>query len=196
MRIPFFTAAICSLAILFSGCSGLKLNERVAASSELQEAVTYSWKQKPPVAKSSVDKSSVNFDTNVRLAVNSILALKGYKEVSQGADFQMDYRVTVVPEQQTPEQYRGGAGSIIMDSQQGPSGRIEFSQWGNTQAESEFYERGYLALTAFAPTKPVIWWETIANKMISVTDSEQQRANTLRQAISKMMKTFPNAGGK
>lgn len=190
MRTSFVTASLVSLAVFLSGCSGLKVNERVQASGELQQAVTYSWKSEPLKDKSSVDGGSTHFDSNLRQAVASNLSVKGYKLVSENADFVMDYRITVVPGEMTAEQYRNPG----VTNQIGALGRIEFNDWGNTQAESEFYQRGYLALTAFAPSKPTIWWESVASKMIDEGDSEEHRARTLRQVVAKMLKTFPNAG--
>lgn len=192
MRTSLLTAAVLSFTILMTACSSLKINERIVATPELQRSVTYSWKGKALSSKSSVTKSDVNFDSNLRRAVDSVLAVKGYKLVSKNADFTMDYRITVVPGEMTAEQYRNPG--II--NQVGPSGRIEFNQWGNVQAESEFYQRGYLALTAFAPAKPAIWWESIASKILESGDSEEHRERTVRQVVGKMMKTFPDVGAK
>lgn len=190
MRTSLLTVAVVSLTAVLAACSSLKIKERVVASPELQSGVTYSWKGQALKATSSTGNGDVNFDSNLRQAVESVLAVKGYKQVTENADFTMDYRITVVPGEMTAEQYRNPG----LTNQMGASGRIEFNDWGNTQAESEFYERGYLALTAFAPSKPVIWWESVASKILESGDSEEHRERTVRQVVSKMMKTFPNAG--
>tara|TARA_B110000116_G_C16797741_1_gene567958 strand:- start:2945 stop:3529 length:585 start_codon:yes stop_codon:yes gene_type:complete len=193
MRTSFLTAATVVVSVFLTACSGLKMNERVAASNELQQAATYSWKSEVVHDTSSTGGDSAHFDSNVRNAVASVLSLKGYKYVSENADFIMDYRITVVPGEATAEQYR----NTHIPYQSGAAmGRIEFNDWNNIQATNEFYERGYLALTAFAPSKPVIWWETIASKMIDDGDSAEHRSRTLRQAIGKMLKAFPAAGHK
>lgn len=190
MRTSLLTTAVILFSAFMTACSSLKVNERVPAAAELKNAVTYSWKSKALSSKSSVGKENANFDSNLRQAVDSVLAVKGYKLVSKNADVTMDYRITVVPGEMTAEQYRNPG----LTNQMGASGRIEFNDWGNTQAESEFYERGYLALTAFAPSKPVIWWESVASKILESGDSEEHRERTVRQVVGKMMKTFPNAG--
>lgn len=190
MRTTLLTAVVLFFSLLMTACSSLKINERVAASAELNSAVTYSWKSKALSSKSSAGKSDASFDSNLRQAVDSVLAVKGYKLVSQNSDLIMDYRITVVPGEMTAEQYRNPG----LTNQMGASGRIEFNQWGNIQAESEFYERGYLALTAFAPSKPVIWWESVASKILESGESEKHRDRTVRQVVGKMMQPFPNAG--
>ena len=190
MRTSLLAAATVVVSVFLTACSGLKINERVAASNELQQTVTYSWKSEPVHDTSSTGGDGAHFDSSVRTAVASILSLKDYKYVSENADFIMDYRITVVPGEATAEQYR----NTHIPYQSGAAmGRIEFNDWNNIQATSEFYERGYLALTAFAPSKPVIWWETIASKMIDDGESAQHRNRALRQIIGKMLHSFPSA---
>ena len=193
MRTSLLTAAIVTVSVFLTACSGLKMNERVLASNELHQAATYSWKSEPVQDTSSTGGDGAHFDSNVRTAVASVLSLKGYKYVSENADFIMDYRITVVPGEITAVQYRN---THIPSQSGGAMGRIEFNDWGNTQATNEFYERGYLALTAFAPNKPVIWWETIASKMIDEGESAQHRTRALHQIIGKMLQPFPSASHK
>ena len=193
MRIPLFITLVVALSVVLSACSGVKIKQRVAASAALQASATYRWKSAPLQGGESTSGDGIEFDQNLRTAVDNILVLKGFNQVDEGADFVMDYRIAVVPEGVTAEQYRNP--SAINESGS-MMGRIEFNNWGNTQAASEFYQRGYVVLTAFDSAKPKIWWESVANKMIDEGDSDNKKDKTLRKVVGKMMQTFPTAASK
>lgn len=144
---------------------------------------TYAWMPRESTGDPRIDEALL--DGRVHEGVDEDLAKKGYRLVSEGADFAVGYRA-VLGRQRSVEGQGGFEG--IWTAENAPRG----TDTGNVKVDKVTYE-GTLVLRIFDGKGKQLVWEAAADTEIDSSKSPLRASNEdkVRVAIRKMLERFP-----
>ena len=166
-----------SLTLLLAACSGISTSTDYDPAANFGSYGTYSW----------VDTEGHSTDdlTNSRIksAVDASMASKGLSKVDSGGDLAIGYQVTTA-ERKTYNTMSTGWG-----------GGYRYGWGGAGMGTSTTYEQNYtegsIILAMFDQGTKNLVWKGTASGTVDPGQSPEERANTIQDAVDKMLKDFP-----
>ncbi|RJP58986.1 MAG: DUF4136 domain-containing protein [Candidatus Auribacter fodinae] len=174
---------LCAVLLLtLSGCAPFTITTNYDTEANFASLKTFDWM---PNARITVNDPRVIdhvVESNIRSAVISALAEKGYTmDTSGNPDFYVAYHASLQEKTDT----------VTYNRYYGYTGRYEY--WGPQMEETYTYtyDEGTLILDFIdAKTKQPIWRGS-AKADVRFNNSPEQKRNKVNQAVTEMLKTFP-----
>jgi len=193
-----FTIAL--ITLILAACSnGISLTKHdTEGSADLTTLKTYNWAADSEfTGTSEVAGHNRVFDKIIRNTVNQVLQEKGYVLTdSAQADFSIDYRINIQEEVVATDAAYSQSENDQNINQYGPTWKIGGGSDSGYQGleppaeELIFLQKGRLHIGAFAPTNSLVW-HTSATKLLNSQKTDIERQQTMQQAVTKVMSSFP-----
>jgi len=180
------------LILALSGCSSMTVNSDYDPSEDFKALKTYDWIPggRKPTGDPRIDDNTL-LDTRVRRAVDSELAAKGFRKLTDGQpDFWVVYHVTLDKKTDitTLNNYYGyGPGwGYGYGSPYRPYG------WGGPRETYVYqYEEGTLILDIVEPGTRELMWRGYATDEVQLSDSPGKKEAQVNEAVSRILALFP-----
>jgi hypothetical protein len=158
---------------------------------------TYAWRAGPQGVTDDPRIDDEALEARIRAAIDDQLASQGFTMTTDGApDFLVGFHAAVASklEVNAINQYSGYApGWGSQGFRYGDSGGYRNYVWGweppSTSVRS--FDQGSLIIDVVKPESDVLIWRGTAQAEVDFADDEGTREKRVREAVARMLKTFP-----
>lgn len=174
-----------------SGCSAISVYVEHDPTVNFAELKRYSWVEEASMGTAPIAENPI-LDSRVRLIVDQELAARGYEKITGGTpDFLVGYSAAVDTELQavTINRYYGYTQSTYLT--RAGTGRNYPRETMNRQTVVYEYQQGTLILDFSSPVPHRLIWRGFARAVIEPDQPQEQRDKQLREAVRKMLESFP-----
>lgn len=190
MKFSVFTL-LALAALLFSGCSKLKVKSDTLSDYDFSNVKTYEWVQAPDEV---INEDDTYISENVQIALNNELSGRGWEQVleTDKADIQIIYYVKLAEH----EEYTGPANS---GEESQLTGGFTYNNskgsWGYNEGQSDLnvytIEVGTLTLLIYhADTGEKLWSGTLETRLDRTTPVDKQK-EMLAKIAQKIISRIP-----
>jgi len=172
------------IVVILGGCAGLRVNQDYEPGTDFSAYRTFGWKSavQPPTGDIRLDNPLL--DGRIRKAVERALTGNGYLEIDQaGADFLVEYRLTVQPKIYSP--------SVSIGTGFGIGSGGSFGGIGVGIPVGGSYEEGVLVIDLYDAKTGLLFWRGSGPGELNWQSGPEKSAEEINALVDKVLAQFP-----
>lgn len=177
--------AVVTTALVFCGCSGVRVNQDYDPATDFGSMQTYRWESKTQTKTGDLRIDNPLRDTRIRAAVADQLKQKGFIQSTDGAPtFLVRYQYTL---RKKIESDGAGGGIGFGIGSYGRHGGIAIGT-GNTIRE---YEEGSLTIDFVDTASKTLLWRGTGIQRFREYDDPEKASRDINTLVEKILAQFP-----
>ena len=179
--------AVIATTLLFSGCSGIQVNQDYDPATDFLSMKTYRWAAETQEKTGDLRIDNPLRDTRIRAAVDRLLTEKGFiKSVDGSPTFVVRYQYVL---RQKIESDSAGGGIGFGIGSFGSHGGIAIGTGNNVRA----YDEGSLTIDFVDTASQTLLWRGTGTQRFREYDNPEETSKDINLLVEEILAQFPPA---